>query len=108
MDAAVAANDVEAYVKINFVFHEFIVVSAGGVVVGTVIGLVLSRALSKTADPVLEIILSLVAPIAIYLAAERLGVSGVLATVIAASRDGRPLNQSASRRPSGVVGGSSP
>lgn len=29
MDAAVAADDFEAYVKINFVFHEFIVVSAG-------------------------------------------------------------------------------
>jgi DNA-binding GntR family transcriptional regulator len=29
MDAAVAVNDVEAYVKINFIFHEFIVVSAG-------------------------------------------------------------------------------
>jgi Na+/H+ antiporter len=68
---------------------QFVVVSAGGVVVGTVIGLVLSRALSKTADPVLEIILSLVAPIAIYLAAERLGVSGVLATVIAGFVVGR-------------------
>jgi DNA-binding GntR family transcriptional regulator len=29
MDAAVAADDFEAYVKINFAFHEFIVVSAG-------------------------------------------------------------------------------
>lgn len=29
MDAAVSADDFEAYVKINFVFHEFIVVSAG-------------------------------------------------------------------------------
>jgi CPA1 family monovalent cation:H+ antiporter len=62
---------------------QFVIVAAGGVAVGVVAGIVVSRALHKTADPVLEIVVSLIAPIASYLGAEQLGVSGVLATVVA-------------------------
>ncbi len=62
---------------------DFVIVGGGGIIVGAVAGLIVSRALYKTGDPVLEIIVSLVAPIASYLAAEELGLSGVLATVTA-------------------------
>jgi CPA1 family monovalent cation:H+ antiporter len=67
----------------------FVYVGLGGLAVGVVIGLVITRALQKTGDPVLEIILTLIAPITAYLAAELLGVSGVLATVVAGLITGR-------------------
>ncbi|HYH93813.1 MAG TPA: Na+/H+ antiporter [Candidatus Saccharimonadales bacterium] len=67
----------------------FVVVGVGGLVVGVVIGLVITRALQKTGDPILEIILTLIAPISAYLSAELLGVSGVLATVVAGLMTGR-------------------
>ena len=62
---------------------DFIVIGAGGLAVGAVIGLVVARALLRTADPTMEIIVSLLAPITAYIAAEELGLSGVLATVVA-------------------------
>jgi monovalent cation/hydrogen antiporter len=67
----------------------FVVVALGGIAVGTVIGLVLTRTQLRTGDPLLEIVLSLIAPATAYLAAERLGVSGVLATVVAGLITGR-------------------
>ena len=45
------------------------------------VGILVTGAWRRTGDPTLEIILSLIAPIAAYLAAETVGVSGVLATV---------------------------
>ncbi len=62
---------------------QFVIVGLGGVIVGIVAGAIVSRALHKTGDPILEIIVSLIAPVASYVAAEQLGVSGVLATVVA-------------------------
>jgi CPA1 family monovalent cation:H+ antiporter len=67
----------------------FVVVALGGIAVGAVIGLVLTRTQQRTGDPLLEIVLSLIAPATAYLAAEQLGVSGVLATVIAGLITGR-------------------
>ena len=61
----------------------FFVVSLGGIVVGVVIGRVVTRALYRTGDPTLEIVVTLIAPATAYLAAELVGVSGVLATVVA-------------------------
>lgn len=61
----------------------FVVAGGGGIVIGVIVGAVVTRALHRTADPTLEIIVSLIAPIAAYLSAEMLGVSGVLATVVA-------------------------
>lgn len=61
----------------------FLIIGIGGVLIGAVIGLVVTRALSRTGDPVLEIVVTLIAPAAAYLAAELVGVSGVLATVVA-------------------------
>jgi monovalent cation/hydrogen antiporter len=62
---------------------DFVVVGAGGLAVGAVVGAIVSRTLHRTADPVIEIIVTLVAPTTAYLAAEQIGVSGVLATVVA-------------------------
>ncbi len=62
---------------------DFLVIGIGGLTIGVIIGGLVSRALRRTGDPVLEIIVSLLAPAAAYLAAEQIGVSGVLATVVA-------------------------
>lgn len=68
---------------------EFVVVGLGGIAVGLVVGLAVTRALHRTGEPTLEIILTLIAPIAAYLGAELVGVSGVLATVTAGLITGR-------------------
>jgi Na+/H+ antiporter len=62
---------------------DFVVVAVGGMAVGAIVGAVLTRTLNKTADPIIEVIVTLLAPATAYLAAEQLGVSGVLATVVA-------------------------
>ena len=61
----------------------FVVAGLGGIAVGVIIGAILARALSRTGEPVLEIIVTLVAPFTAFVAAETLGFSGVLATVVA-------------------------
>jgi Na+/H+ antiporter len=61
----------------------FIVVAAGGLVIGAVAGAIVTRTLNRTADPIIEVIVSLLAPVTTYLAAEQIHVSGVLATVVA-------------------------
>ncbi|MEJ7747980.1 MAG: Na+/H+ antiporter [Candidatus Limnocylindrales bacterium] len=67
----------------------FAIAGIGGVIVGIVVGHVVTVALLRTGDPVLEIIVSVVASISAYLAAELVGVSGVLATVVAGLITGR-------------------
>jgi len=62
---------------------DFVVVGAGGLAVGVIVGAIITRTLHRTADPVIEIIVTLLAPASAYLAAEQIGVSGVLATVVA-------------------------
>ncbi len=62
---------------------QFFLVTVIGLLVGAVIGAVVTRALFRTADPTLEIVVTLIAPATAYLAAEQLGGSGVLATVVA-------------------------
>ena len=71
----------------------FVVVGAGGILVGVIVGHRGHAAWRRTSDPTLEIMVSLLAPFAAYLPAEALGVSGVLATVVAgliAGRTGGP------------------
>jgi CPA1 family monovalent cation:H+ antiporter len=60
---------------------EFLVAGAGGVVIGIVLGWLVARLRRRLDDPPVEISISLITPFAAYLAAEQLGVSGVLATV---------------------------
>jgi CPA1 family monovalent cation:H+ antiporter len=68
---------------------QFLIVGIGGIVVGAAVGLVLARALSRTGEPILEIIVTLIAPFTAYVAAELIGLSGVLATVVAGLITGR-------------------
>jgi CPA1 family monovalent cation:H+ antiporter len=67
----------------------FVVISAGGIAIGLVVGWLLTQAWRRTQDATLEIVISFLAPIAAYLPAEQLGVSGVLATVTAGIVAGR-------------------
>jgi CPA1 family monovalent cation:H+ antiporter len=68
---------------------EFFFIAIGGVVAGVLIGAVMTALLRRTGDPVLEIAVTLLAPATAYLFAERFGLSGVLATVVAGLITGR-------------------
>ena len=68
---------------------DFFVIGVGGIVAGIVIGAVMTTLLRRTADPELEIAVTLLAPATAYLFAERFGLSGVLATVVAGLITGR-------------------
>ncbi len=63
--------------------RDFLLVAAGGVGVGLMVGWIFTRLLCWIRDDLIDIVLSLLAPYAAYLGAERLHVSGVLATVAA-------------------------
>ncbi|MEJ7718166.1 MAG: Na+/H+ antiporter [Thermoleophilaceae bacterium] len=60
---------------------EFVLVSAGGILIGLVLGWLIAQGRRRLDDPPVEITISFVTPFAAYLLAEELGVSGVLATV---------------------------
>ena len=60
---------------------DFVVLAAGGVVIGLVVGWVTAEIIARLDDPPVEVLITLVAPFAAYLPAEQLGVSGVLAAV---------------------------
>ena len=77
----------------------FVVVAVGGVVFGLVAGWLIREITTRVDDPVFSTVLSFLAPAAAYVPAEQLGVSGVLATVVA----GIILGRSASRGLSSVV-----
>jgi CPA1 family monovalent cation:H+ antiporter len=80
--AAVVATGAAAF-SLGDSAVDFVVVGAGGIAVGAIVGAIVTRTLHRTADPVIEIIVTLLAPVTAYLAAEQIGVSGVLATVVA-------------------------
>lgn len=67
----------------------FVSAAVGGVIIGLVAGVLVTEFWRRTSDPTLEIMVSLVAPFAAYLPAESIGVSGVLATVVAGLIAGR-------------------
>src|SRR2546423_5156338 len=77
----------------------FVLAAVGGVVVGVALGTVVGRVMTKLDDPVFSVVISFLAPVAIYLPAELLGLSGVLATVAA----GIVLGRNASRNMSSEV-----
>jgi CPA1 family monovalent cation:H+ antiporter len=60
---------------------DFVVVGTGGILVGIGVGAIIALVRRRLADAPVEITISLLTPFAAYLAAERLGVSGILATV---------------------------
>jgi CPA1 family monovalent cation:H+ antiporter len=59
----------------------FVIVGSGGILVGVVVGKSIAFLRHHLSDAPVEIMVSILTPFAAYLAAERLGVSGVLATV---------------------------
>jgi len=61
----------------------FCLVAVGGVAVGLVVAWIFARLLRWIREDLIDIVLSLIAPYVAYLGAERLHVSGVLATVAA-------------------------
>ncbi len=63
--------------------ERFVWVAVGGVLIGFGIGLAAARVQQSLDDPPVQITISLLTPYTAYLAAERLGASGVLAVVTA-------------------------
>jgi CPA1 family monovalent cation:H+ antiporter len=61
----------------------FVLVGAGGTIIGAACGLAVVRGLRRLHDPMLEIAVTMLLGYAAYIAADRLGLSGVLATVAA-------------------------
>jgi CPA1 family monovalent cation:H+ antiporter len=62
---------------------QFVMVSAGGILLGLLVGWVSAWILERLNDPPIQITVSLLTPFAAYLPAERMGISGVLAVVSA-------------------------
>jgi CPA1 family monovalent cation:H+ antiporter len=83
----------------------FVVASVGGAVVGLVVGYLAGLLVKRINDEVFSIVVTFLAPTAAYLPAEQLGLSGVLATVVAGLWLGRhaPKALSSGVRLSGVA-----
>ena len=95
---AVVAAATGAFSIVNAGFS-LVLVAAGGIVLGLVVGWVVSRITEQVDDPVFSVVITFLAPVAAYLPAEELGLSGVLATVAA----GIYLGRHAPRRMSSEV-----
>jgi monovalent cation/hydrogen antiporter len=67
----------------------FVIAAGGGLIVGLVLGALAARVMTRLADPVFSVVISFLAPVAIYLIAQQLGLSGVIATVAAGILTGR-------------------
>lgn len=80
---AVAAAVGTGALGVGEVTVRFATVAVGGTLVGLVVGWVAVWLLSLLDDSPVEVLLTLLVPFAAYLPAEKLGVSGVLATVTA-------------------------
>jgi len=74
----------------------FVLVLAGGVAVGAVVGFLVLRALERAREPVFSVSVTLLAPYAAYLPAEQLGVSGVIAAVVAGVLARRAIHRASS------------
>lgn len=62
---------------------KFVAVAVGGIVIGVVAGWLFGRLRRAFDEPSIDVTLSLLTPFAAYVPAERIGASGVLATVVA-------------------------
>jgi monovalent cation/hydrogen antiporter len=69
--------------SIEEVALRFVVVAAGGSVIGLVTGWLVSWLLGRLDDPPVEVAITMLAPPLAFLPAEQLGLSGVLAVVVA-------------------------
>jgi CPA1 family monovalent cation:H+ antiporter len=79
---------------------QFLVTGVGGVIVGLAVGWLIGEVRRRTTFPIVENTISLLSPFLAYLPADRLGLSGVLATVAAGlylGRRGPRFTRAASR-----------
>lgn len=67
----------------------FVLMGAGGIVIGLIAGRLMNRFIPVIGSPSVSIMASLLAPVTIYILAEQLELSGVLATVVAGLVHGR-------------------
>jgi monovalent cation/hydrogen antiporter len=67
----------------------FLLVSIGGIAIGLVVGRVSTWIMTRIEDATIGIVMSLLVPVIAYLPAETIGVSGVLAVVVAGIVAGR-------------------
>jgi monovalent cation/hydrogen antiporter len=88
--AAVAATVGGTFVLVD-ALGGFAVAAAGGILIGAVVGMLATKILRIIDDPPVEVAISLIVPFAAYLPADRLELSGVLATVTAGLIVGRKL-----------------
>ncbi len=86
--AAVASASTDP-AAITGALGSFVFVAIGGVALGAVVGMILVFAHRKLSDPLLATVLTLQAPYLAFLPAEALGLSGVLAVVVAGLVIGR-------------------
>jgi monovalent cation/hydrogen antiporter len=70
---------------------QFFIVGIGGILIGLMVGWLAQQFHKRVDDAPIEITVSLLTPFAAYLCAERLGVSGVLAVVVAGLYLGRRM-----------------
>lgn len=68
---------------------QFFILAIGGILFGALGGYLLARAIRYVPDPSLETAVTLLTPFGVYIGAEQLGLSGVLATVAAGLYFGR-------------------
>jgi CPA1 family monovalent cation:H+ antiporter len=61
----------------------FVVAAAGGVALGLLVGIVVAWLVARIDDEVFSVIVTFLAPVFAYVPADKLGLSGVLATVVA-------------------------
>lgn len=87
--AAAAAASTAAPISAWGAVGGFLRIASGGVALGAAVGALLVWAHRKLRDPLLETVLTLQAPYLAFLPAEALGISGVLAAVVAGLVVGR-------------------
>lgn len=86
--AAVAAAVTGSF-SLSDAAARFLLMAAGGVVIGLMVGWIVAWIWARLHDPLITIMISFLVPFASYIPAEQLGVSGVLASVTAGLYLGR-------------------
>ena len=76
----------------------FVVAALGGVAVGVLVGIVVAWLVARIDDEVFSVIVTFLAPVFAYVPADQLGLSGVLATVVAGIWVGRHAPKALSSR----------
>lgn len=90
-----------AHASVAAMAGQFVGVAGGGVAVGLLVGWIIAMTIKRLDEPMIEIALTMIAAYGAFVLAEDVGVSGVLATVVAGvmcGRHGRDHGMSARSR----------